>query len=885
MKYRWRRNILSGCLFAMLLFVSAAVAGEADRTQILLLNSYHQRMPWVADIVTGVEDVIKPEKNDYSLYVENMDSKEFHSEEYFAKFREYLTVKYANTDLDLIFSSDNNAYDFLRSHRDDLFPGVPVVFCGVNNFDDEQLFGFEDFTGVAEIFSARETIELALQLQPEVSRVYVINDYLKTGRLWARDIELALAELEQTKNLSVEYSENITRDELLEKVAGFEEDTVVLLGAYFSDKNKEPVRYEQIASLLSRASSVPVYCLVEFVIDEGLMGGQVISSYFQGYSMAQIGLNLIIGADPSTMPVMLKGSNRPIVNYEQFTRFGLDDANLTDAIRIINKPYSFYEDYKREIRIVSGSFLALVVAIMALVFNTHRLRKAEAALRGSEEQLRQLANATWEAVFIHDNGILLQVNELFTNIFGFEPDELLGKPFLQHIYTEESYKEALKRLKSGTLGLFEAEGKRKDGTSFPLEARVRNMEYQGRKVRVLAIRDLTERKDMEGQLAQSQKLEAMGTLAGGIAHDFNNILSAIIGYSELTMLSLPQDTVAGKNVNHILNAGNRAKALVQQILTFAHKSEQKQEPVQMALVVQEVTKLLRASMPTSIEINTDLSSSSFVLSDTTNIHQVIMNLCTNAGKAMMDGGILKVSLKDITIDEWFVVRYPDITEGRYVRLTIEDTGTGIPEDIRSRIFDPFFTTRSKEDGTGLGLSVVHGIVKDAGGLVTVQSEPDVGTRFDVYLPVLQNMANGTTEITENLPCGTESVMLVDDESALVEVGQEILSSLGYAVETFIDPDDALDAFYASPDRFDLIISDMTMPRMGGDRLAAQMLSVRPDIPIIIYTGYSERFSEQEAITLGVKKFIFKPVDIATLAVTIREVLDESLPGLPKSQDK
>lgn len=874
MKNRWSRHFLSGCLYAMLLLVAVTVsAGEADRIHILLLNSYHQRMPWVADIVSGVEDVIKPEKNDYSLYVENMDTKEFHSEEYFAKFREYLTTKYKNTNLDLIFSSDNNAYDFLRTFRDELFPGVPVVFCGVNNFDDEQLAELKGFTGVAEIFSARETIELALQLQPEVSRVYVINDYLKTGRLWARDIETALAGLQRQKNLSVEYSENITRAELLKKVAGFDEDTIVLLGAYFSDKNNEPVRYEQIAALLSRASSVPVYCLVEFVIDEGLMGGQVISSYYQGYSMAQIGLNIMIGADPSTLPVMLKGSNKPIVNYEQFARFGLDDANLTDTIQIINKPYSFYEEYKREIRIVSASFLALVVAIMALVLNTHRLRRAEAALRGSEEQLRQLANATWEAVVIHDKGILLQVNELFTDTFGFDPEELLGKPFLHHIYTEESYKEALKRLKSGTLGLFEAEGKRKDGTSFPLEARVRNMEYQGRQVRVVAIRDLTERKDMEGQLAQSQKLEAIGTLAGGIAHDFNNILSAIIGYSELTLLSLPKDTVAGKNVNSILNAGNRAKKLVQQILTFAHKSEQKQEPVQMALVVQEATKLLRASMPTSIEITSELSSSSLVLSDTTNIHQVVMNLCTNAGKAMPGGGVLKVSLKDITIDEWFVVRYPDISEGRYVRLTIEDTGTGIPEEIRSRIFDPFFTTRPKEDGTGLGLSVVHGIVKDAGGLVTVQSEPGVGTRFDVYLPVLNDIKYVSSEIAEILPRGTETVMLVDDERALAEVGQQVLNSLGYTVEAFVDCDDALAAFNARPNRFNLVITDMTMPKMGGDRLAAQLLSVRPDIPVIIYTGYSEKFSEQEAERLGVKRFLYKPVDIATLATTIRDVLD------------
>lgn len=872
--FRHIKVILFLPLLLFPIYWSSPSYGASDTVKILLINSYNQQMPWVSEMLRGVSDVFQPEKNNYSLYIENMDSKQFHGDAYFDSFSKTLSVKYSTTKLDLIFCSDNNAYDLLRQRRDTLFPGVPVVFCGVNEFKQSQLEGLQNFTGVVEITSAKETVELALLLQPDISKVYVVNDYLKTGRLWTTQIDTSLKELAEEKKLTIEHSSNLSIDELLAKVAGVGRDTIVILGAFFSDRNGNVFRYEQIARLLSDASSVPVYGLVEFVIDEGLVGGHVISGYYQGYSMGQLGLNILIGTDPQVLPVQLKGINKPIVNDEQLIRFGLDTKNLPYGISTINKPFSFYEHFKREILVVSGFITALLITILALLLNTVRLRRAKKALLGNEEQFKQLADATWEAVIIHDNGVLLQVNHLFTEMFGYSSEEILGKNVLNQIFTKVSIADIRKRLEKNDLSYYEAEGAKKDGTVFPIEVRVRNIIFKSRDVRVAAIRDLTERKEMEQQLAQSQKIEAIGTLAGGIAHDFNNILSAIIGYSELLLLRHDKGSPTHNSVDKILKAGNRAKALIQQILTFANKSEQTEEPVQLTHIIDEAMKFLRPSIPSSIDIQIVLHSESYILGDPGKMHQIVMNLCTNGGKAMPNGGVLTVSLRDVFLDQSFVARFSNIEKGHFVKLSVEDNGVGISAENKTKIFDPFFTTRRNEEGTGLGLSVVHGIVAEAGGFITVESSLEGGTVFEVFLPVLPMAErNDIPEEEKKLLKGTETIMLVDDEADLVEVGRQTLESLGYRVKGYVDCMEAEMAFRANPATFDLVITDMTMPKMSGDAFAVRLLESRPNIPIIICTGYSETFTEEDADKIGIGKFLYKPVELMTLASSVREVLD------------
>lgn len=837
-----------------------------------MINSYHQRLPWVQDIVQGVEDVLQPDENSYFLHIENMDSKEFHSEAYFAMFKDYLAVKYNETDIHLILSSDNNAYDFLRTYRDRLFPGVPVVFCGVNNFDEAQIADLPAITGATELFSADTTVKLALQLIPELKRLYVVNDYLKTGRFWEADIRKQLKSYEG--RIEVEYNDNFTLPELLEHVASLPADAAVLLGTYFSDGNGKYYPPELVASQLSQAGKLPVFSLVEFLIDEGLVGGQVISGYYQGRAMAELAEKILQGTEIAKLPVVKKGSNKAIFNHQQLERHGLQENNLPQDAVVINRPFSFYETYRQQIWMVVAFFGILLVAIILLIANVVRRKHAERALRRSEKRFRQLADATWEALIIHDNGVLLEANQMFEHVSGYSVEEMRGTQVVPLFFPEEYQKYVQRKFATSDSDKYEAMARDKSGRVFPIEVRVRYIEYEGKEVRVAALRDLTERKHMEEQLTQSRKLEAIGTLAGGIAHDFNNILSAIIGYAEILLLTKKSDHDTSDKLQQILNAGNRAKHLVQQILTFARKTEEQQEPIQLSTVVHEVVELMRASLPASVQIKEMISTEGCILGDMTKMHQMVMNLCTNAGKAMPDGGLLEVSLAETILDDGRLAVHPEVAPRRFLQLTVRDTGRGIAPESKAKIFDPFFTIDGEQKGTGLGLAVVHGVVKEGGGFVEVESKEGEGTSFFVYLPCVDCLQRHDKEVSRTLPGGNETIMVIDDEKDLIQICTETLSSLGYRVQGFTNSREAVKRFAADPDAFDLVITDMTMPEMSGEVVARKLLAIKGNLPIIVCSGYSETFHEDDAKRLGIKRYLVKPVATKDLALQVRGVLDE-----------
>ena len=393
----------------------------------------------------------------------------------------------------------------------------------------------------------------------------------------------------------------------------------------------------------------------------------------------------------------------------------------------------------------------------------------------------------------------------------------------------------------------------------------------------MLIKELEEEKlNAEAQLQQAQKMEAIGTLAGGIAHDFNNILGAIMGYSELIKMKLPEESDLISDLDQVIRAGERARDLVRQILTVARQQRQEQRPIQIRYIINEALNLLKATLPSTIEIREDLAKDAGIVNaDPTQVHQVIMNLCTNAGHAMQeDGGVLTVELANVEIDDLSASRHLDLNAGSYLRLTVSDTGYGMTSEIMERIFDPYFTTKDTGEGTGLGLSVAQGIVKAHGGTITVYSEPGIGTTFHVYLPVIQEAERAEKEESEApLPTGNERILFIDDEQVLVEIGSQMLERLGYEVVTKRSSVQALELFRAEPDRFDLVITDMTMPEMTGDKLAQKFMKIRPDIPVILCTGHSKQISEQKAKEIGIRAFIMKPILRRTIAETIREALD------------
>jgi PAS domain S-box-containing protein len=384
-----------------------------------------------------------------------------------------------------------------------------------------------------------------------------------------------------------------------------------------------------------------------------------------------------------------------------------------------------------------------------------------------------------------------------------------------------------------------------------------------------------ERDRFEADLRQAQKMEAIGALAGGIAHDFNNILTAIIGYTQLADQDADRDSLLHRNLQEVLKAGNRAKDLVRQILTFSRQSEKELVPVRIKLIVKEALKLIRASLPSTIEIREHIQSDSTVWSNPTQIHQVVMNLCTNAAYAMrVKGGILEVNLNEVALDRRSTDRHPDSNEGQYVVLEVSDTGDGVDPSIKDRIFDPFFTTKERGEGTGMGLAVVQGIVKSSGGFISMYSEVGRGSTFKIYFPSAAKKEIPEAPLEPSIPGGKERILFVDDEPALVDMAKQVLERMGYRVTCRTSSIEALALFQAAPDDFDLVITDITMPKMTGEELARKILRLRKNLPVIICTGFSTNLTEQSAKEIGIRAFVMKPLVAADLARTIRQCLDQ-----------
>ena len=385
-----------------------------------------------------------------------------------------------------------------------------------------------------------------------------------------------------------------------------------------------------------------------------------------------------------------------------------------------------------------------------------------------------------------------------------------------------------------------------------------------------------ERKNMQAQLQQAQKMETIGTLAGGIAHDFNNILTAILGYAEMARESSQAGSMAANDLDQVVKASHRAKELVKQILAFSRQDETERIPLQPSLIIKEASKMLRSSLPATIDIKLDLDpESGFIMADPTQIHQILMNLCTNAYHAMEEtGGTLSISLKKEHLIWDDLIDKPNLQAGNFVRLTISDTGFGIAPEIRDRIFEPYFTTKEIGRGTGMGLAIIHGIVKGYGGHVSCDSQPGEGAVFHVYLPVIADAALSEKTQVDQIQLGNERILFIDDEKIIADMGKSMLERLGYQVTIRTNSMEALTTFQNQPEDFDLVITDQTMPDMTGSDLARRMLQLRPGIPIILCTGYSSIVSEEKARSLGIQGFALKPFAKKQIASLVREVLDK-----------
>ncbi len=539
------------------------------------------------------------------------------------------------------------------------------------------------------------------------------------------------------------------------------------------------------------------------------------------------------------------------------------------------------EANRKELHQVNQNLEHLIsVKTKELMVEIEERNRTQSQLIESEHSYRTMFEKSVNGVFLIDrsSGRYLDANPAAERLTGRSHSELCGlsledvTPFLSMDHLEDLFSADFS-VHTKNVSYFQPDGNSR-------EAVLKATPLNNKLVMVIA-EDVTELKVAENeriklqtQLHQAKRLESIGTLAGGIAHDFNNILSSIMGYTELSLLGVSKGSQLEKYMQEVLTAGKRARDLVAKILTFAKQKEGEMKPVRVDLIVLEVLELLRSSLPSYINISHNIKAEAVVMAEESQIHQILMNLCTNATHAMENrAGVLTVHVSKTIIDSSSSTSLNGLMQGEYVKVQVIDTGRGIEPKVITSIFEPYYTTKGIGKGTGLGLSVVHGAVKTLGGEIFVTTELGKGTEFTLYLPAAKQKYTKEKLDNEDLPGGKERILIVDDEPTIVDSLSVILESLGYAVTTKTCSLEAFDLFSSKPDAFDLVITDMTMPYMTGELLAGKLLEMRPKLPILLCTGYSNSINEERAMNLGIKGFAYKPVVIRELAKTVRKILD------------
>jgi len=878
-------RVLVLILAGMAPFLSPRVRAAEPKPNVLVVLSYHVGMPWADNVTKGLQESLGERAE---LVITQLDVKRFPPSGHEKAMLAVLTAKASMCNPKLVIAVDDFAYQFVLAHRELFQPGTPVIFGGVNYWDGTRPAGV---TGVVEAINLPATLQLMERLQPQARRWVVVNDRSETGLANRKALELALSKSSKREILWLgDGSFSATEDEL-EKLDP-KQDAVLLL-SWNLDRNGQARSYEEAIARMHALCPAPVYGVWDFYFGKGIVGGYLLGGQVHGRETGELAKRVLSGENADSIPVVTACQTRLLLDYRELQRFGLDLRDARPEAEIQFRTLSLWEQHAGLIFAVGFVIALQGSTITWLVVVIRRRRQARSRLRESEANLRLTLDTIEEAVISTDTkNQIVRMNPAAEKLTGLSSAEGQGQSLHQILsLTDKKSGEpvALPSLHALVQDREKTRSSRailrnRAGIEFVvIQSAAPMLDERGAQQGVVfVLRDVTARQQLEEQLYQVQKMESIGQLAGGIAHDFNNILAVIIGHGELLRDQIEHQPAALEDLQTMLRGAERATDLVQQILAFSRKTKPEMTPVLLQTVVKEALKFLRSTVPSTIEIAPRISADlPLVLADSTQLHQVIMNLCANATHAMKNApnGRLEVRLEAMLADAEFARLHDGLRDGEYVRLSVSDTGHGMDEKTLKHIFEPFFTTKNQGEGTGLGLSVVHGIVKAHNGGIYVYSRPGEGTIFHIYLPALSIAGTSKAPVNRELPVGNgERILFVDDEPAICTSAQRTGESLGYHITTFKSPILALDHLQEPGITYDLLVTDLTMPGSTGLRLAMAAHQLHPKLPIMLTTGFASDLSEAALRAHGISKLLLKPFTSVSFAQAVSEALRNRQPG-------
>ncbi|MFT5730978.1 MAG: PAS domain S-box-containing protein [Desulforhopalus sp.] len=895
-----KRNLIWHILFILffLLIPSLHLAIAQSSKQpppqhVLIVHSAYQGYPWTDSLNIGIHEAFDSSPVPVDLMFEYIDTKRNRDPHYFEQLRELWKIKYHNLPINLIIVCDNQAYDFVLQERSNLFRGIPIVFAAYIGYTPDMLDGKQHITGVIQETDIAATIDVALLLHPRTKKIVFVAPGAPPFRMvWLEGLKERYAKKVQLLTITAEKIDQIDKE-----IDSHGKDIVVIPLNSYQESNGTYFPFDQFVSHLSMEKPFPVYALWDIAIGRGVVGGKMVTGASQGSKASELALQILQGTPVSDVPVVTNSPNQYMFDWDAMQRFRLSENDLPEKTILINSPVSFYDENKTIVHISLVSVFALLLLILALIVAVIDLRRtkknlllSDKVLSESEARFRKMIEKSPLPMVVTDQAQHISfLNDKFTELFGYTLEDVnTADEWWSSAYPDLEYREKVqyswltaieKASATGTdIEMQEWALTIKDGTQRECEFYMVPLQDQS----LIVMNDISERKNAEGErkklelrLQQAQKMEAIGTLAGGIAHDFNNLLAVILGYTDLAKEDAPPGTHFEKDLDEVTGAAIRAKDLVKQILAFSRETEVERFLIKIPPIIKECLLMLRSSIPTTINIIEDIDPQcGTIQADPSQVHQILMNLCTNAYHAMEGaGGTLSVALKTTYIKPDDKKNIFLLTPGEYIKCTVSDTGVGIGPDVMRKIFDPYFTTKEVGKGTGMGLAIIHGIMNEYGGAITVESQLGKGAAFHVYFPAVKEGALPTAKNQKDIPIGSERVLFIDDEAILADMGKDMLERLGYHVTVRYSSLEALETFQNTPDKFDLVITDQTMPGMTGADLARRILQIRPMVPIILCTGYSSIIDEDSTKGLGIKEYALKPITKADIAVLIRKVLD------------